>query len=88
MPVITDSPVAYARDGTNGAVPTTAAFATESDAIVAAMSPFIEGGRAGRSAIMRPSFLPDATIWCAWSSSPGPESSPLPGPTCRTCSRW
>lgn len=62
MPVITDSPVAYAREGTNGAVPAAAAFATEFDAIVATMSPFIEGGRAGRSAIMRPSFLPDATI--------------------------
>jgi hypothetical protein len=62
MPLTTDSPVAYAADTTPGAVPALPAFATEFDAIVAAMSPFIEGGRAGQSAIMRHTFLPDATI--------------------------
>lgn len=62
MPLATESPPAHAPDSTHSAVPTAPAFATEFDAIVAAMTPFIEGGRAGRSAIMRPTFLPDATI--------------------------
>ena len=44
------------------AVQTPAAYATEHDAIVATMGYYIEGGRAGRSSLVRPAFLPDATM--------------------------
>jgi hypothetical protein len=62
MPIAAESPLAFALDTTPRAVPAAAAFATEYDAVVGAMQPFIDGGRAGQSALMRPSFLPDATI--------------------------
>lgn len=44
------------------AVQTPAAYATEYDAIVATMGHYIDGGRAGKSSLMRPGFLPDATV--------------------------
>src|SRR5688572_18133514 len=44
------------------AIQTPAAHATEYDAIVATMRHYIEGGRAGQSSLMRPGFLPDATM--------------------------
>ena len=44
------------------AVQAPAAYATEYDAIVATMGYYIEGARAGKSSLMRPGFLPDATM--------------------------
>ena len=44
------------------AIQTPAAYATEYDAIVATIGYYIEGGRAGKSSLMRPGFLPDATM--------------------------
>ena len=44
------------------AIQTPAAYATEYDAIVATMRHYIDGGRAGKSSLMRPGFLPDATM--------------------------
>ena len=44
------------------AVQTPAAYATEYDAIVATMGYYIEGARSGKSSLMRPGFLPDATM--------------------------
>ena len=44
------------------AVQAPAAYATEYDAIVATMGHYIEGARAGKSSLMRPGFLPDATM--------------------------
>ena len=44
------------------AVQTPAAYATEYDAIVATLRHYIDGGRAGKSSLMRPGFLPDATM--------------------------
>ena len=37
-------------------------YATEYDAIAKTMQHYIEGGRAGKSELMRPAFHPDATI--------------------------
>ena len=44
------------------AIQTPAAHATEYDAIVATLRYYIDGGRAGKSSLMRPGFLPDATM--------------------------
>ena len=44
------------------AIQTPAAYATEYDAIVATLRHYIDGGRAGKSSLMRPGFLPDATM--------------------------
>jgi hypothetical protein len=62
MPLVTDPPVALAPEVSTSALPASAAFATEYDAIVAAIGTYIAGGRAGNSALMRPSFLADATM--------------------------
>ena len=62
MPRTTQSPTAYAPETTPLAVSPSAAYATEYDAVVAAMQPYLDGGRAGKSALMRPGFLPDATL--------------------------
>jgi hypothetical protein len=62
MPLATDSPVAYAPEVTTKVLPTSAVFATEYDAVVATIGTYIAGGRAGRSSLMRPSFLADATM--------------------------
>ena len=62
MPLATDSSVAYAPEVSANPLPASAAFATEYDAVVAAIGTYIAGGRAGNSSLMRPSFLPDATM--------------------------
>jgi hypothetical protein len=62
MSLATDAPVAYAPEVSPHAHPKTAAFAAEYDAVVATMATYVAGGRAGSSALMRPSFLPDATM--------------------------
>ena len=62
MPVATDSPVTYAPEVTTNVLPASASFATEYDAVVAAIGTYIAGGRAGNSSLMRPSFLADATM--------------------------
>jgi Putative lumazine-binding len=41
-------------------------YVTEYDAITKIMQRYIEGGRAGKSELMRPSFHPDATIVGYW----------------------
>src|SRR5215207_1546925 len=43
-------------------IQTPSAYATEYDAIVETVQRYIEGGRAGKSELMRPGFLADATI--------------------------
>jgi hypothetical protein len=58
----TQAPDTYAPEATPRAAPASAAYAAEYDAVVAAMRPYLEGGRAGQSALMRPGFLPDATM--------------------------
>ena len=39
-----------------------AMYAAEYDAIMATMQRYVDGGRAGKSELMRPGFLPDATM--------------------------
>ena len=56
------APDTYASQGTPRAVPTSAAYAAEYDAVVGAMRPYLDGARAGKSSLMRPGFLPDATM--------------------------
>jgi hypothetical protein len=62
MPQITASPATYAPETTTSVLPPSAPFATEYDAVVATIGRYIEGGRAGDSALMRPHFLADATM--------------------------
>jgi hypothetical protein len=44
------------------AIQTRSTYVTEYDAIVETMQHYIEGGRAGKSELMRPGFHPDATM--------------------------
>ena len=62
MPLTTGSPVAYAPEVSSGDLPASARFASDYDAVVAAIGTYIAGGRAGDSSLMRPSFLADATM--------------------------
>jgi hypothetical protein len=62
MPQAIPTPAAYAPETATRTAPTSAAYAREHDAIVATMRHYIDGGRAGQSALMRPGFLPDATM--------------------------
>jgi hypothetical protein len=62
MPQATQTPTAYTSETTPRGVPISAEYATEHDAVVATMQHYIEGGRAGQSSLMRPGFLPDATM--------------------------
>ena len=49
-------------------------YVTEYDAIAKTMQRYIEGGRAGKSELMRPGFHPDATIvgYCGGALLTGP----------------
>ncbi len=58
MPHTAQTPATYAPE----TAPRTAPHAAEYDAVLATMQHYIDGGRAGRSALMRPGFLPDATM--------------------------
>jgi hypothetical protein len=62
MPQTAQTPDTYAQEAAPRVSPSSAAYATEYDAVVAAMRPYIDGGRAGKSSLMRPGFLPDATM--------------------------
>jgi hypothetical protein len=62
MSQATASQVTYAPGTTTQVLPSSARFATDYDAVVATVGHYIEGGRAGDSSLMRPYFLPDATI--------------------------
>jgi hypothetical protein len=62
MALAAEGPVAYSPEVAPHALPESAAFAAEYDAVVATMGAYVAGGRAGNSALMRPSFLADATM--------------------------
>ena len=62
MPQTTQTPATYASETAPRTVSASAAYATEHDAIIATMRHYIDGGRAGQSALMRPGFLADATM--------------------------
>ena len=62
MPQATAPSAAYATDVTNDAASTSVPFAAEYDAVVATVGHYVEGGREGKSSLMRPSFLADATM--------------------------
>ena len=62
MPQATAPSAAYATDVTNDAASTSVPFAAEYDAVVATVGHYVEGGREGKSSLMRSSFLADATM--------------------------
>jgi hypothetical protein len=62
MPQATASPATFAPDATTGVATRSAPFASEYDAVVATIGHYVEGGREGKSSLMRPSFLADATM--------------------------
>lgn len=62
MPQATASSATYAPQVTTGAASPPHPFATEYDAVVATIGHYVQGGREGKSSLMRPSFLADATM--------------------------
>lgn len=62
MPQATVSPASYAPDVTTGVASPSVPFAAEYDAVVATIGHYVQGGREGKSSLMRPSFLADATM--------------------------
>jgi hypothetical protein len=58
----THGPTSSWEEAMPHAIQTPSAYAAEYDAIVETMQRYIEGSRAGKSDLMRPGFLADATI--------------------------
>ena len=52
----------YAPDVNKDVVSSSVPFAAEYDAVVATIGHYVQGGREGKSSLMRPSFLADATM--------------------------
>jgi len=62
MPEATASSATYAPHVTTGVASPSVPFAAEYDAVVATVGHYVQGGREGKSSLMRPSFLSDATM--------------------------
>ena len=62
MPQATAPSAPYAPDVNKDVASSSVPFAAEYDAVVATIGHYVQGGREGKSSLMRPSFLADATM--------------------------
>ena len=62
MPQATAPSAPYAPDVSKDVASSSVPFAAEYDAVVATIGHYVQGGREGKSSLMRPSFLADATM--------------------------